>query len=114
MRFNKHGEYGPICRAWPQNAHEGPLHSINYQLSTDPMTRKSKIARLPRSVRDELNRRLDNGQPGVRLVEWLNNLSDVKEVLAQDFHGCRITAQNVSKWKRGGYQDWLAQQECSA
>ena len=38
------------------------------------MTRKSKIARLPRSIRDGLNCRLDNGQPGLRLVEWLNSL----------------------------------------
>ena len=32
------------------------------------MTRNGKIARLPRALRDELNRRLQDGQPGVRLV----------------------------------------------
>ena len=78
------------------------------------MTRKSKIARLPRSIRDELNHRLDNGQPGIRLVEWLNNLPEVKEILVREFDGNRITPQNLSEWKRGGYQDWLAQQEHAA
>ena len=78
------------------------------------MTRKSKIARLPRPIRDELNRRLDNGQPGIRLVEWLNNLPEVNEILAREFQGRRITPQNISEWKRGGYHDWLAQQEHAA
>jgi hypothetical protein len=38
------------------------------------MTRTGKIARLPRELRDELNRRLREGEPGIRLVEWLNSL----------------------------------------
>ena len=75
------------------------------------MIRKSKIARLPRSIRDELNRRLDNGQPGIRLVEWLNSLPEAKEILVQNFQSRPITPQNISEWKRGGYQDWAAQQE---
>ena len=78
------------------------------------MTRKSKIARLPRSIRDELNHRLDNGEPGLRLVEWLNHLPEAKEILARDFRGHRITPQNLSEWRRGGYRDWLAQQERAA
>src|SRR5215469_2253374 len=78
------------------------------------MTRKSKIARLPHPIRDELNHRLDNGQPGIRLVEWLNNLPEVKEILANDFESHRITPQNLSEWKRGGYRDWVARQECRA
>ena len=38
------------------------------------MTRHGKIARLPLEVREELNRRLENGEPGDRLVEWLNGM----------------------------------------
>ncbi len=74
------------------------------------MTRKSKIARLPRGIRDELNRRLDNGESGVRLVKWLNELPEAREVLARDFQGHAITPQNLSEWKSGGYQDWLEEQ----
>jgi len=36
------------------------------------VTRNGKIARLPRAVRQELNRRLDEGEQGKKLVAWLN------------------------------------------
>ena len=36
------------------------------------MSTLGKIERLPREVRDELNRRLDNNEPGGPLLEWLN------------------------------------------
>jgi len=32
-------------------------------------------------------------------------------VLAAEFGGSRINAQNLSNWRRGGYQHWLKQQE---
>ncbi len=75
------------------------------------MTRNGKIARLSRTIRDELNRRLGDGEPGVRLVEWLNGLPDTQRVLATDFGGRPISEQNLSEWKAGGYRDWLARQE---
>jgi hypothetical protein len=78
------------------------------------MTRTGKIARLPREIRDQLNRRLEQGEPGVRLVPWLNGLPDVQRVLASDFAGRPISEQNLSEWKAGGYRDWLARQETLA
>lgn len=75
------------------------------------MPKYGKIARLPRNIRDELNRRLDNGEMGARLVEWLNGLPEVKRVLETDFAGREITQQNLTKWKTYGYLDWQAQQE---
>src|SRR5208283_1230397 len=75
------------------------------------MTRNGKIARLPRVIRDELNRRLQDGEPGVRLVEWLNRLPEVQAVLAREFGSRPINEQNLSEWKAGGYRDWLARQE---
>lgn len=75
------------------------------------MTRKGKIARLPRGIRDELNQRLDNGEQGVRLVEWLNGLPEVKKVLESDFEARPITDGNLAEWKNGGFLDWQAQQE---
>ena len=41
------------------------------------MTRNGKIARLPRQVRDQLNRRLRDGQKGNQLAAWLNSLPKV-------------------------------------
>jgi hypothetical protein len=75
------------------------------------MTRNGKIARLPRDLRDELNRRLDNGEPGVRLAQWLNSLPETQTVLNAHFGGRQISEQNLSEWKAGGYRDWLARQE---
>jgi hypothetical protein len=75
------------------------------------MTRKGKIARLPRSIRDELNHRLDDGEQSARLVIWLNSLEEVKAVLDLDFNGRPITEQNVSDWKQGGFVDWQQLQE---
>lgn len=78
------------------------------------MTRTGKIARLPRDIRNQLNRRLQDGEPGNRLVEWLNSLPEVRQVLAEDFGGREINEQNFSDWKAGGHQDWLARQETLA
>jgi len=78
------------------------------------MTRTGKIARLPRDLRNQLNRRMADGEQGVRLVEWLNGLEQVKQVLAHDFEGRQINEQNLSDWKSGGYQEWLARQETLA
>ena len=74
-------------------------------------TRTGKIARLPKAVREELNRRLENGEEGKKLVEWLNGLPEVQQIVAEEFEGWVIREQNLSQWKQGGYQDWVAQQE---
>lgn len=78
------------------------------------MTRNGKIARLPRDLRNQLNRRLQDGEPGNQLVVWLNGLPEVRQSLAEDFGGREISEQNLSEWKQGGYQDWLARQETLA
>jgi hypothetical protein len=74
-------------------------------------TRTGKIARLPAAVREELNRRLDNGKLAKNLVPWLNELPDVQRVLADLFGSRPITENNLSEWRRGGFQDWLLQEE---
>ena len=75
------------------------------------MTRNGKIARLPRNVREKLNRRLHDGESGKSLVEWLNSLPEAQEVLAEEFGGRPISEQNLSQWTQGGFQDWLRHQE---
>jgi hypothetical protein len=75
------------------------------------LTRNGKIARLPRSVRQELNRRLDDGEQGKKLIVWLNALPEVRAIVAAEFGGKAIREQNLSEWKQGGYRDWVAQQE---
>jgi len=75
------------------------------------MTRLGKIARLPREIREELNVRLQNGEVGKSLVEWLNGLPAAQEALKERFEGRAITEQNLSEWKQGGYEDWVRHQE---
>jgi hypothetical protein len=74
------------------------------------MTRTGKIARLPAAIRLELNQRLQDGQKGRNLVQWLNGLPEVKAVLAAEFTGEPITESNLSRWKGGGYQSWEKEQ----
>ena len=75
------------------------------------MKRTGKIARLPRTLRDQLNQCLHNGEPGVDLVKWLNALPEVQAILAEHFAGVPISPQNLSEWNHGGFLDWLATQE---
>ncbi|MGB8368723.1 MAG: hypothetical protein ACLPYZ_00025 [Limisphaerales bacterium] len=74
-------------------------------------TRIGKIGRLPKHIRDDLGRRIEDGEQGKELVKRLNRLPDVKRVLKDYFGGRPITEQNLSEWKQGGHQDWLRHQE---
>jgi len=69
--------------------------------------RRGKIARLPRSIRDQLNVRLDDGQDADQILPWLNDLPEVREVLARHFNGASISPQNLSAWRQGGFNEWL-------
>ena len=75
------------------------------------VTRNGKIARLPREVRQQLNRRLQDGEQGKKLVAWLNVLPEVQAIATAEWAGKPLREQNLSEWKKGGYRDWLAQQE---
>jgi len=74
-------------------------------------TRKGKIARLPQELREQLNRRLQNGELGRPLVDWLNSLPEVRAIVAAKFGGRPIREQNLSEWRKGGYCEWLMQTE---
>jgi hypothetical protein len=89
--------------------HDGKLKC---ETTTNPLkimrTRNGKIARLPCSIRELLNQRLERAQPSPKLLDWLNALPEVQEVLQQDFDGEPVSRQNLSQWRQGGYQDWVA------
>ena len=75
------------------------------------MARNGKIARLPREIRDELNRRLQNGEQGGPLLAWLNGLPQVRQTLVEGFGGVAISKQNLCEWRAGGFAEWQARQE---
>ena len=78
------------------------------------MTRTGKIARLPLSIRDQLNRRLLDNEPGTALLDWLNSLPEVQAILAAEFASQPISPANLSQWKAGGYRDWLTRLDALA
>ena len=78
------------------------------------MSRTGKIARLPRAIREQLNRRLDDGESAVEAAAWLNALPAVREVLKKEFAERPINEQNLTEWKQGGFGDWQKQQEALA
>ena len=73
--------------------------------------RTGKIARLPYSVRRQLNRRMRDGEPGPSLLQWLHSLPEVLAIIATQFEGRYIQKQNLSQWRRGGYRDFLKQEQ---
>ena len=75
------------------------------------LTHNGKIGRLPKAVQEQLNRRLENGENGRRLVAWLNSLPEVQAVVAAEFGGKPVREQNLSEWRKHGYAKWLRQQE---
>jgi hypothetical protein len=75
------------------------------------MTRRGKIARLPQTIREQVNQRLENGQEGKQVAQWLNTLPGVISLLAAEFDSQPVSEVNLSNWKLGGYRDWQAQQE---
>ena len=78
------------------------------------MSRVGKIARLPRAIREELNRRLEDGEAGVEAVAWLNAQPRVQAVLEAEFGGRPVSEQNLSEWKQGGFVEWRKHQDALA
>lgn len=69
-------------------------------------TRQGKIARLPRALRDALNLKLEDNLPASVILPWINGHKVAKDILARDFEGAEISAQNLSEWRNGGYAEW--------
>ncbi|HWX20973.1 MAG TPA: hypothetical protein VN578_13820 [Candidatus Binatia bacterium] len=64
------------------------------------LTRNGKIARLPKSARDMVNRMLFNHIPDNQIASALSDI------------GFTVTPRNVSNWKtRGGFKEWCLEQE---
>ena len=49
-------------------------------------TPKGKIGRLPLALREQVNRRLHDGQTAKSIADWLNGLPEVQTILAEQFH----------------------------
>ena len=75
------------------------------------MARQGKIARLPARLREQVNRRLHDGQTAGEILAWLNQRPEARAVVDSHFAGEPVSEQNLSAWRGGGYLDWLRQRE---
>ncbi len=75
------------------------------------MARTGKIARLPEHLRTELNERILANQPASKILPWLNDQLEVKQLLEEDFEGLSVNDENLHKWRIGGYAEWLTRRE---
>jgi hypothetical protein len=75
------------------------------------MARVGKIARLPLELREEVNRRLLNGESGQQILSWLNAQEPVQAALTAHFNGEPIGDQNLTNWRQGEYQSWLGRRD---
>jgi hypothetical protein len=85
----------PQTLAKPQPETQQPKHS-NHR-------RTGKIARLSQEQRHLINTMLQDGVPYAKIIHSLNR-SDKPPPLGS------ISIDNLSRWKAGGYQDWLREQ----
>jgi len=80
------------------------------------MTDRSKIGRLPAKIREDLNLRLLEGQPGPKILAWLNSLPEAAQVIAEfgTAGGHQVTVfddKNLSTWRHGSYDRWLKRRD---
>ena len=47
------------------------------------------------------------------MVAWLNAQPEVQAVLAAEFAGKPLREQNLTEWRKYGYQQWLGQRQAS-
>lgn len=59
--------------------------------------RRGNVARLAKAVRDRVNQMIDDGVPYREIIEQLGE------------EGKKVSKFNLSKWRKGGYKDWLAE-----
>ncbi|SPE61052.1 hypothetical protein SBV1_60011 [Verrucomicrobia bacterium] len=79
-------------------------------MTTHTKPPRGKIPRLPHEIREQLNQRLRDSEPGKRLVEWLNSLPEVQALVPTEFKGEPILEQNLSQYRKRSYRHWLVQQ----
>src|SRR6185503_3352399 len=65
--------------------------------------RRSQIGRLSKEVREQVNAMLDDGATNPQVSAWL----------AENGHG-EFNDMVISRWRNGGFQDWLIAQERTA
>ena len=93
---------GPIKRIRRSARPYDPVAAINRLFGWHQHPRNGKVARLPETMRDQINGMLDDGFPYRAILKKLRESS--AEALAHS-----LSEMNISNWVHGGYQDWRRQ-----
>jgi hypothetical protein len=74
------------------------------------MNRQGKIGPLPPGIREELNRRLQNGEAPAGLADWLNG--PVAQAALSGARGQqKVTLQDLAAWEKGGFRRWQVKKD---
>ena len=104
--FASHPSRSLFADPWfPSNSFDRSFNAVRHI----SMSRNGKIARLPKDLRELVNRMLEDGAQHRSVIHelekhrhrWPDKMSDINE-------------DNVSNWKSGGYLDWLLEQDIQA
>jgi hypothetical protein len=101
----------PVAPETPTPPSAAELRETLQSARDSHRVRNGKIAALPRDLLEQLNHRLERGQRGPALLDWLNAQPAVLAALQQYFEGVPISKQNLSAWRQGGYLEWQMRQE---
>src|SRR5262249_29116847 len=82
-----------------------PFTSLRSFESFSPRARRGKISRLPETIRSQLNQRLRDGQPGSKILPWLNSLPEVQEACREYFGGQPINHRNLTSGRHTGFDE---------
>src|SRR5437899_2967688 len=66
--------------------------------STVPNRHNGNVAHLPKGVRDQINLMIQDGLTYPAILKQLGQ------------HAKKLNTVNLCRWRKGGYQDWLAEQ----
>jgi hypothetical protein len=75
----------------------------NNEITTGSKRRNGNVARLPKVLRDKINSMLDDGAEYSQIIAELEKSTNPPLPHT-------ITEQNITRWKDGGYQDYLRDQ----
>jgi hypothetical protein len=89
------GDSMSSAAALPANGETWPAEAPKAVISGK--RRNGNLARLRKEVRDRLNMMIEDGVPYAQILKKLG----------KDGEG--ISVSNLSRWKDGGHQDWLAE-----
>jgi hypothetical protein len=70
-------------------------HGMDNPADQPAERRNGKVARLPKPTRDRINTMIQDGIPYLEIIERLGP------------EGAALNETNLSRWKSGGYMDWL-------